>query len=156
MGFLLLDCHKNKQKNHLHGLNTWNQPHLSYLSLVNLCNFPAMQQYASQGEDCSVTILRNNVFKCCSYITKPSYFFLFYFSFLRQTNKTHVTNTADLKLVTKLVLFVLQVYIYIREKGSFKKHLQTLFRKLKSIKMAIIMQGYSMIFISYLLVIYRW
>lgn len=80
----------------------------------------------------------------------------FFFSFLRQTNKTHVTNTADLKLVTKLVLFVLQVYIYIREKGSFKKHLQTLFRKLKSIKMAIIMQGYSMIFISYLLVIYRW
>lgn len=79
----------------------------------------------------------------------------FFFSFLRQTNKTHVTNTADLKLVTKLVLFVLQVYIYIREKGSFKKHLQTLFRKLKSIKMAIIMQGYSMIFISYLLVIYR-
>lgn len=82
--------------------------------------------------------------------------FFFFFSFLRQTNKTHVTNTADLKLVTKLVLFVLQVYIYIREKGSFKKHLQTLFRKLKSIKMAIIMQGYSMIFISYLLVIYRW
>lgn len=80
--------------------------------------------------------------------------FFFFFSFLRQTNKTHVTNTADLKLVTKLVLFVLQVYV--REKGSFNKHLQALFRKLKSIKMAIIMQGYSMIFISYLLVIYRW